>query len=89
MSDLTANMTEAHLDAVMQALPDNMDEAELCALTLTIFATYKDSPADVMSALIAAAYTFGASVGWDSRTVSMGLRKTADLHDAGKPATRH
>jgi hypothetical protein len=88
MSDLSPNMTEEHLQAVMDALPDEMDEAELCALTLTIHCAYHDDAAEVISGLVASIYTYGQTRGLDSRVVSMGLRRMADLHDI-KPQTQH
>lgn len=78
---LSRNMTEKHLDAVMAALPDNMDEGELCALTLTVYSAYVDDPADVISSLIATVYTYGLSRGMSRETMSAGLRMSADLHD--------
>ncbi len=78
---ISRNMTEKHLADVMAALPDKMDEGELCALTVTVYSAYKDDPADVISSLIAAVYTYGACRGMSSKTVSAGLRMSADLHD--------
>lgn len=78
---LSRNMTKEHLDAVIAALPDNMDEGELCALTLTVYSAYVDEPADVISSLIATVYTYGLSRGISRKTMSAGLRMSADLHD--------
>ena len=78
---ISRNMTEKHLADVMAALPDKMDEGELCALTLTVYSAYLNDPADVISALIAAIYTYGSAKGFSPKTVSAGLRMTADLHD--------
>jgi len=88
MSDLSPNMTDEHMDAVMSALPDEMDVSELCALTLTIHSAYLDDTAEIMSALISAIYTYGACRGMSSKTVSAGLRMSADLHDEN-PKTKH
>ena len=85
---ISPNMTEEHLAAVMAALPDKMDEGELCALTLTVYSAYVNDPADVISSLIAAVYTYGACRGMSSKTVSAGLRMSADLHDEN-PKTKH
>jgi len=78
---ISRNMTEKHLADVMAALPDNMNEGELCALTLTVYSAYVNDPADVISALIAAVYTYGAAKGFSAKTMSAGLRMSADLHD--------
>ena len=75
-------MTDAHLEAVMNALPDEMDEAELCALTLTIYSAYQENPREIISSLIAAIYTYGDTKGISKDRISLGLRMTADLHDA-------
>ena len=89
MSDLTTNMTDAQLDAIMDALPDEMSEAELCALTLTMFRAYCEREADIIPALIAAIYTYGMSTGLSRETISRGLRVTANLNDTDKSETRH
>ena len=88
MSELSPNMTEQHLADVMAALPDNMNEHELCALTLTVYSAYVNNPADVITSLIAAIYTYGQTQGMSMKTVSVGLRMTADLHDTN-PKTKH
>jgi hypothetical protein len=85
---ISPNMTDKHLDAVMAALPDNMEEEELCALTLTIYAAYHDDPAEVFSGLISAIYAYGKAQGLSSGVVSMGLRLMADVYDT-KPKTQH
>jgi hypothetical protein len=74
-------MTEEHLEAVMAAMPDNMDVSELCALTLTIHAAYLDTQVEIISALISMVYTYGASQGISNEAISHGLRLSADLHD--------
>jgi hypothetical protein len=85
---ISRNMTEKHLADVMAALPDKMDEGELCALTLTVYSAYVNDPAEVISSLIAAVYTYGAVKGFSAKTMSAGLRMSADLHDEN-PKTKH
>jgi hypothetical protein len=75
------NMTVAHLEAVMAAMPEKMDAAELCALTLTIHSSYLDTQVEIISALISTVYTYGASQGISNEAISHGLRLCADLHD--------
>lgn len=75
------NMTGEHLEAVMAAMPDNMDTSELCALTLTIHAAYLDTQVEIISALISTIYTYGMSQGISNEAISRGLRLSADLHD--------
>jgi len=75
------NMTGEHLEAVMAAMPDNMDVSELCALTLTIHAAYLDTQVEIISALISTVYTYGASQGISNEAISRGLRLSADMHD--------
>jgi len=75
------NMTGEHLEAVMAAMPDNMDPAELCALTLTIHAAYLDTQVEIISALISTIYTYGMSQGISNEAISRGLRLSADMHD--------
>jgi len=75
------NMTQEHVDAVMDALPDELSERELCALTLTIYNAFLDDPVEVTSELIAAIYTYGESRGISTDKISFALRLTADAHD--------
>lgn len=89
MTKLTTNITDARLDAIMEALPDEMDEAELCALTLTMFSAYCEREADIIPQLIATIYTYGMSTGLSRETISRGLRATANLNDTDKSETRH
>ncbi len=79
---LSPNMTDAHLQAVIDALPDELSEAELCALTLTLYSAFIDDPAKIISELITAIYCFGDSRGISRDKVSLGLRRTADMYDA-------
>jgi hypothetical protein len=85
---MSKNMTEAHLGAVMKALPDEMEEGELCALILTIYNSYQPDPAEVISSLIASIYTYGDSQGISRKNISLGLRLTADMHDESKPSNQ-
>jgi hypothetical protein len=78
---LSKNITEAHLDAVMSALPPEMDNSELCALTLTIHSAYLKTQVEIISALISTVYTYGMSQGISNEAISRGLRLSADLHD--------
>ena len=75
------NMTEEHLEAVMAAMPDNMDVSELCALTLTIHAAYLYTQVEIISALISTIYTYGMSQGIGNEAISRGLRLSAEMHD--------
>ena len=75
------NLTEKHLDAIMAAMPDKMDEDELCALTLTIHAAYLNTQVEIITSLISAIYTYAASQGISNEAISRGLRLSADLHD--------
>ena len=79
--DLSPNMTPEKLDEIMSTLPENMDEGELCALTLTIHNAYMDSPSDIITNLIATIYSFGMSIGLSHNSISEGLRHTADMQD--------
>ena len=76
------NMTDAHLQAVIDALPDELSEAELCALTLTLYSAFIDDPAEIISELLTAIYCFGESRGMSKKTISLGLRLSADMYDA-------
>lgn len=84
--DLSPNMTPEKLDEIMSTLPENMDEGEISALTLTIHNAYMDSDADIITNLIATIYTLGLSMGLDYATISEGLRRTADMWDQDHPS---
>jgi pyruvoyl-dependent arginine decarboxylase (PvlArgDC) len=79
--NLSPNMTKEHLEAVFKALPENLDDGELCAITLSIYSEYRDGPGEIISALISTIYTLGLYWGMSRETVSEGLRKTADMYD--------
>ena len=78
---LSPNMTEEHLDAVFAALPKDMSNGELCALTLAVYSTYLEEPGDIMAELISTIYTLGISWGISRESVSEGLRRMADMYD--------
>ena len=79
---LSPNMTDDHLQAVINALPDELDEAELCALTMTLYSAFIDDPAQIISELLTAIYCFGESRGMSQKTISLGLRLSVDMRDA-------
>lgn len=57
------NMTEAHLKAVFDAMPEEMSEGELCALTLTTYTTYMDKPSEILKNLIITTASYAMSQG--------------------------
>jgi hypothetical protein len=75
------NMTQEHVDAVMDALPDELNVGELCALTLTIYSAFLDDPIEVTSELINVIYIYGESRGISRDKISLALRLTADMDD--------
>lgn len=79
--DLSPNMTPEKLDEIMLTLPENLDDGEICALTLTIHNAYMDSPSEIITNLIATIYTYGMSNGLSRESISEGLRRTADMTD--------
>jgi hypothetical protein len=87
---LSHNMTDAHLKALLNALPDEMSEDELCATTLTIYSVFMDDPAQIISELIATIYTLGKTSGMSHKDISLGLRASADVYDADhRTQTKH
>lgn len=88
--ELTPNVTPEKLDEIMETLPNNMDEGELCALTLTIHNAYMDNPGKIINNLLTTVYSYGLSIGLSYETISAGLRHTADIYDEEhKNAMRH
>ena len=79
---LSPNLTEEHLQAVMEALPDELSEAELYALTLTLYSAFIDDTPKIIHELITAIYCFGESNGMSQKTISLGLRMTAEMYEA-------
>lgn len=79
--DLSPNMTPEKLDEIMATLPKNMDEGEICALTLTIHNAYMDGPGEIIHNLITTIYSYGLSIGLDYEAISAGLRHTADMYE--------
>jgi hypothetical protein len=87
---ISPNMTDAHLKALLDALPDEMDKGELCATTLTIYSAFIDDPAQIMSELVAMIYTFGQNIGMSRKGISLGLRASADVYDEDhRTQTKH
>lgn len=83
-------MTPEKLDEIMATLPENMDEGEICALTLTIHNAYMDNPGKIINNLLTTVYSYGLSIGLSYETISAGLRHTADIYDEEhKNAMRH
>lgn len=75
------SMTDETLNAIVAALPAEMNEQELTALTLTIYSVYSDGPVEVVTNLITAAYVFSRSKGMSSETFASGLRMSAELYE--------
>jgi len=83
-------MTPEKLDEIMATLPENMDEGEICALTLTIHNAYMDNPGKIINNLLTTVYSFGLSIGLSYDAVSAGLRHTADMYEEDhKNGMRH
>jgi hypothetical protein len=78
---LSPNMTDVHLAAVMSALPDDLDEDELCALTLTIYSAFIEDHASIISGLVNAIYCVGETSGMSRSNISRALREMAALWD--------
>ena len=75
---MSKNMTEAHLDAVMSALPNEMEEGELCALTLTIYSAYNNDTVAISAALLKNFQTYAMSRGVPVENVALALHMAAD-----------
>lgn len=75
--------------AIMEAMPDEMDDHEVCAMILSICTAYIDDDYKVMSMLLSAIYTYGDAIGAPREKISATLRKTADLYDSKQKPTKH
>ena len=78
---LSPNMTDKQLDAVMSALPDDLSEGELCALTLTIYSAFIEDHAAIISGLVTAIYCVGETSGMSRSNISRALREMTALWD--------
>ena len=78
---LSPNMTKEHLKAIFDALPEELDEGELCALTLTLHRAFLETPQDIITNLISTIYTFGMTEGLHAAAISEGLRGAALIYD--------
>jgi hypothetical protein len=74
-------MTKEHLKAIFDALPEELDEGELCALTLTLHRAFLETPQDIITNLISTIYTFGMTEGLHAAAISEGLRGAALIYD--------
>lgn len=84
------NMTAKHLEAIMDAMPDEMTEGELCALTLTLHAAYMRKPSEVSSNLIAAVVTHAMSQGLTNAEIAKVFAMAAlSYHDPHTTETEH
>jgi len=70
------------LDGLMAALPKELSEAEISALTVTLYNSYEVDAADAISSLLVAIYIIGETNGLSRSFVSAGLRKAADREEA-------
>jgi len=75
---MSKNMTEAHLEAVMNALPEKMEEEELRALTLTIYSAYQDDMTLIAAALLRNFQSYAMSQGIPAENVALTLHMVAD-----------
>lgn len=82
------SVSEEDFDAIMDAMPERMDDHEICAMILSIITAYIDNDAKIMSLLLSAVYTYGDAIGAPREKVSDTLRRMADLGES-KPTTRH
>lgn len=83
------SVTDEDFIAIIEAMPDEMDDHEVCAMILSICTAYIDDDYKVMSMLMSAIYTYGDAIGAPREKISATLRKTADLYDSKQKPTKH
>ena len=83
------SVSEEDFNAIMDAMPEEMDDGEICAMILSIMTAYIDNDAKVVSLLLSAIYTYGDAIGVPREKISASLRKTADLYGSKQKPTRH
>lgn len=79
------SLTPDKVAEIMSLLPDDLDEHEIGALTLTLHSAYFDEPADIFAALIQTIFVFGCSQGLSRETVAEGLKISADSYSENQP----
>ena len=83
------SVTDEEFEAIVNSMPEEMDENEVCAMILTICTAYIDDHSGVMSTLVTAIYTYGDAIGAPREKISATLRKTADLYDSKQKPKKH
>lgn len=83
------SVTDEDFIAIMEAMPEEMDDHEVCAMILSICTAYIDDNSKVASLLLSAIYTYGDAIGVPREKISASLRKTADLYDSKQKPTKH
>lgn len=83
------SVSEEDFIAIMEAMPEEMDDGEVCAMILSICTAYIDDDAKVISTLLSAIYTYGNAIGAPREKISASLRRTADLYDNKQKPTKH
>lgn len=83
------SVSEEEFEAIMDAMPERMDDSEVCAMILSIMTAYIDSDTKIMSLLLSAVYTYAAAIGVPREKVSASLRRVADEHDRKQKPTKH
>lgn len=83
------SVTDEDFAAILNSMPEEMDDGEVCAMILSICTAYIDDHSGVMSLLVAAIYTYGDAIGAPRGKISESLRKTADLYDSKQKPTKH
>lgn len=83
------SVTDDDFIAIMEAMPEEMNDHEVCAMILSICTAYIDDDSKVMSMLLSAIYTYGDAIGAPREKISATLRKTADLYDSKQKPTKH
>jgi len=81
------NMTQETLDGIIAALPKELSEAEISALTVTLYNSYGVDAVDAITSLIVVIYIIGETNGLAKSFISAGLRRAADREDAHVRAT--
>jgi hypothetical protein len=81
MSDLS----EETVNTIMAMLPDDIDDAHLSALVLTIVATYSRTPVEGLSFLASTLLTHARANGIRTEIVGNILRDCAEYYENNKP----
>ena len=82
-----SELTEETVNSMLAFLPEDIDDAHLSALVLTIVATYAREPVDGLAFLASTLLTYARARGIAPDLLSRVLRDCAEYYENNKPTS--